>query len=151
MIVNIIQKKTAINFICKSLKPGFSKIVKTPIPTRANALLNDKENHAAKPPMVPIIGPMLLSMKKKVPPAFGIAVESSAFESIAGIIRILAIAYDKIKAGPALAKPKPGNINNPELIIAPEAIQKISKSPSSLLSPSQSFVLFIYPLIPMFF
>jgi hypothetical protein len=144
------QKNTAIIFICNSLKPGFSKIVKTPIPTRANALLNDNENHAAKPPIVPIIGPMLRSIKKKVPPALGMAVESSAFESIGGIIKRLAIAYDRIKAGPALAKPKPGNINNPELIIAPDAIQKISKSPSSLLSDSQLLVLLISFLMPLF-
>ena len=64
MIVNIMQKKTAISFICISVKPGLSRTANTPMPARANALLNARENQAANPPMVPIIGPILRSIKK---------------------------------------------------------------------------------------
>ena len=59
-----------------------------PMPKRAKADLNASENHADKPPRVPIMGPMLLSVKKKKPPVLGIAVASSALLNMAGKNRI---------------------------------------------------------------
>ena len=47
-----------------------------------------RENQLANPPKVPMTGPRLLSMKKYVPPVLGMAVESSAFASILGIINM---------------------------------------------------------------
>ena len=43
--------------------------------------------------------------------------------------------YDIRTAGPAYLNANPGNTNNPELIIAPDAIQKMPRSPSSFLKP----------------
>jgi len=140
-MVNKIQKRIATILICITVKPGLSKMANTPIPTNAKALLSAKENQAAKPPIVPSSGPILLSIKKYVPPAFGIAVESSAFANIEGITRRLARIYETIIAGPTLEKAIPGNTNNPELIIAPEAIQKISRRPSSFFRPLSDFEL----------
>ena len=57
---------------------------------------------------------------------------NSAFDKTAGIIRRLAIPYDKITAGPVFANARPGRTNKPELIMAPDAIQKISARPRSL-------------------
>ena len=48
------------------------------MPIKANAPLNDKASHMLIPPTVLISGPKALSIKKKTPLAFGIAVESSA-------------------------------------------------------------------------
>ena len=101
--MNTTQKKTAMSFVCNSVKPGLSKTANKPMPTSANALLNASENHAAKPPIVPIRGPMLRSMKKNVPPAFGMAVASSALENIAGMTKRPAITYDMMIAGPTSA------------------------------------------------
>ncbi len=64
----------------------------------------------------------------------GIAVTSSALLRSAGITSRPAIIYDRIMAGPALAKAIPGRTNSPELIMAPEAIAKTSKRPSSFFN-----------------
>ena len=82
---------------------------------------------------------MLLSIKKYVPPAFGIAVASSAFERIAGIIKRLAITYERIKPGPAYRNAMLGRINKPELIIAPAEMQNKSIRPRSRLSLFSDF------------
>ena len=57
------------------------------------------------------------------------AVASSAFDSIAGIIKTAPNRYEKIMAGPEYKKAREGRIKIPELIIAPEAIQKTSAKP----------------------
>ncbi len=84
-------------------KPGLNRTMKRPIPNKANADLNARESHAANPPNVPIMGPMLLSVKKKIPPVFGMAVVNSAFERIVGIIKMLAMAYATMTEAPVFA------------------------------------------------
>jgi hypothetical protein len=51
-------------FICRIVRPGLNNIANMPIPRSAKADLKARENQAASPPKVPIIGPMLLSVKK---------------------------------------------------------------------------------------
>ncbi len=104
------------------------------IPTTAKALFSASENHPASPLKSPMNGPRLLSTKKYVPPAFGIAVESSAFESTLGSIIIEAKRYESITAGPAFENAIAGRMKRPELIIAPEATENTSSSPSCLFS-----------------
>jgi hypothetical protein len=57
---------------------------------RAKAVLKANDIHAPRLPKVPMIGPMLLSVKKNIPPVFGIAVASSALDSTVGKIKMLA-------------------------------------------------------------
>jgi len=63
-----------------------------PSPSSAKALLKASELQAATPPMAPNPGPMPLSMKKYVPPAFGMAVISSAFVNTLGTSKTAASA-----------------------------------------------------------
>jgi len=100
-----------------------------PIPTRAKALLKLKENQFARPPNVPRPDPMLLSIKKYVPPALGMAVESSTLDNKLGMTSTPPSMYANITAGPDFAKARPGNIKSPELIMAPDARQKMSQKP----------------------
>ena len=58
---------------------------KIPIPKSAKADLKANENQAPRPPSIPAIGPILLSVKKKMPPVLGIAVDNSAFDRTVGI------------------------------------------------------------------
>jgi hypothetical protein len=62
--------------------------MRTAIPTIAKALFKANENQLANPLNTPQIGPKLRSTKKYVPPALGIAVESSALLRTLGIIII---------------------------------------------------------------
>ena len=132
--VNTRHQTTAISLICINVKPGLKRTRKIPIPSKAKAVLNACENHAERPASVPIIGPMLLSVKKNIPPVFGIAVASSDLDKTVGKINMLAMAYASINEGPAFTKPKAGYTNNPELIIAPDEMQKTSKRPSSFFN-----------------
>jgi len=68
------------------------------------------------------------------PPAFGIAVAISALVRNAGTIRIPASRYESRRAGPTFANAIPGSTKSPDDIIAPEAIQKISRRVSSLFT-----------------
>jgi len=71
------------------------------MPTTAKALFKASENQPAKPLNKPNREPKLLSTKKYVPPARGIAVANSALLKTLGSIRIEAMRYDNTTAGPA--------------------------------------------------
>ena len=58
-----------------------------------------------------------------------------------GKAKKLAIMYERNKAGPTFPEAIPGRMNRPELIIAPEAMQKTSRSPSPFFSFSSMIVL----------
>jgi hypothetical protein len=62
--VKKIMHKIAIILICRRDRPGLNSIANIPIPKSANADLKASENHAESPPRVPIMGPILLSVKK---------------------------------------------------------------------------------------
>ena len=83
-------KLSAIIFPISGENPGINGCKNIPIPTSAKALFKLSENHEANPANVPNRGPRLLWVKKYTPPDFGIAVASSAFDNIAGIIIIAA-------------------------------------------------------------
>ena len=128
------QNPTAMSFICTSVISGLMSVANIPIPRSAKALLKLRENQLAKPPIVPAGAPMLLSMKKYTPPALGMAVASSALARTAGRTRIPAKMYAKTTLGPVFAYAMAGKIKSPELIIAPDAMQKISKRPRSFFN-----------------
>ena len=110
---------------------------KSAMPTTANALFNANENQPARPLNKPQREPKLRSIKKYVPPAFGIAVANSAFDRQLGIIRTEAIRYERITAGPAFANAIAGKTNNPELIIAPAATENTSNKPSCFFNSAK--------------
>ena len=108
--------------------------VKIAIPTTANALFSANENQAAKPLNRPKRGPKLRSIKKYVPPAFGMAVVNSALLSTEGKIRIDATKYERTTPEPALEQAIAGKTNKPELIIAPDAMQNTPQKPNCFFS-----------------
>jgi hypothetical protein len=129
------QHITLIAFRCHWFSPVANVICRTTsiitaIPTIAKALFKARENQLAKPLNKPNSEPKLLSTKKYVPPAIGMAVANSALLNALGSIRNEAIRYDNITAEPAFEKAIAGKIKSPELIIAPAAIEKTSAKPS---------------------
>ena len=58
------QKEIAIIFRCISVSSEQNTNANAPIPIRANAVFAVNENHDANPPIVPAVGPRLLSIKK---------------------------------------------------------------------------------------
>ncbi|ERG88380.1 MAG: hypothetical protein J07HX5_00524 [halophilic archaeon J07HX5] len=93
-----------------------------PSPASANADLNVSENHEPIPAIVPNNGPSARSIYRYVPPACGIAVAISAFESAAGSTTNADSTYARITAGPAFLNPSAGSTKMPLPIIAPMLI-----------------------------
>lgn len=61
--------------------------------------------------------------------------------NIAGSAKKPAIKYERKRLGPVFEEAMPGKINNPELIIAPDAIEKTSKRPNSFFSLSSTIII----------
>ena len=78
------QPTIATSFTPASPRSGNSSMPSAPIPTSANAAFSERDSQLRRPVRVPSNGPRLRSTKKYVPPAFGMAVASSALASMEG-------------------------------------------------------------------